>query len=335
MSSPSKIAAALAEKSEPDEVSFEDTFPGKEPETAKPDSGDQADILDSGDAEVPPEPSEQPDAGEPARAEGSEPAPDQEAEFAPALLDRARELGISTEEARSYGRPEILERSLDALDRKLGEFALGKAQPAVAPPAAPPPIEAESPSFKLDLDEMAEDGFDPALVKVNKGLKSLHEHYETRVAQLEGVVRQLSGQLQQGTAQTSEQQFDQLITDLGDEYAESFGSGSGRDLPTNGQQLANRVKLWQEIGTLKAGYAATKRRAPSDRVLFKRALAGAFGTQTETIAKQRLDTQLRDRQGQFISAPSSRKVPAAGTPVERATAAVRDKLRDLGVEDDY
>ena len=173
-------------------------------------------------------------------------------------------------------------------------------------------------SFQIDLDG---DVYDPDLVKQ---LKSMHEHYDRKITELNAVI-QSQGNEAYGA------KVDRMFEGSGmDKF---FGKGQTSDLSENSQEYANRTKVQEELLSLTRGYEATGRQTPDFPELFQKAVRAAIGEEMSSEARREFTEKVEARHKNRISRPTNRASKSKGS-VQQAVRNVSRLMRDKGMLDD-
>jgi hypothetical protein len=253
---------------------------------------------------------------------------EQDGEFSADLVARAKEAGFTEEEAKAFGNAAALENTLVAIDRKAAALLArsGQAPDAAKPTGEQPEGEPstqksdqkgtqkstqktgqeDSGAFKLELDE---ENYDEGLVKA---LKGLNEHYGRQFSELSKVLAPVRAFVES----QEEARFDGFFKELGSEYEDLFGTGTGQELLAGGEEtkklLVNRNKVIEARDELVHLYRNTGRSIPNDAELMKRACMSAFADKTQAIARKQVAGQLDRRSRTAIHRPSGTKGRALG-----------------------
>jgi hypothetical protein len=228
------------------------------------------------------------DAGE---AEATEDAPPRSARIDPELAEMAKQVGLDPDDFTSNA---ALTKHLLAAQQKQPEREQDEQV-------------VEEEEFKIDLD-LDDDLFDPELkTKLNSQLNKLNEHYGQKTKKLSETVDQLRSELRERDLFQAEQQFEQYINGLGDEWEDVFGKGNGRSMDRSSTAFKNRGKFWDKLSAVVATHQRDGTMPEESDALFKEALHSAFGDQVEKVATKKVSKKLRDRQGRFTNRPTQRK----------------------------
>jgi len=242
--------------------------------------------------------------------------PKQQQSIPDELVAKAKKLGISDEDISLFEKPAQLEKLCSLVEPtaaetkdQQGEQAEQKTETAY-----------DEGDFKLELDP---DLYDPDLCKA----------MESTASQINGIKKALSdvvSAMQRQSEESFEKNFEGMIAGLGDEFADTLGQGSLGEIGTDSDFYKNRCKLIEEMNAIALGYSQTGKAIPAQKQLFKRALNSVFGDKIKANTRKQIASELDKRSGQIISRPTGRKGKDSQTPDQRATTAVREKLREFG-----
>jgi len=124
--------------------------------------------------------------------------------------------------------------------------------------------------------------------------------------------------------------MEKLFGMLDNDYTELFGEDVEEMSKT---QERNREKAYEEYEIMKAGYAAKKRRVPSERRLFKQAVQSVFGNFESKVARKQFSETANKRKSQFISRVNSRDNKKPKDSRSNAIDSVKQFLIDRGYND--
>jgi hypothetical protein len=267
-------------------------------------------------------------------AETTEPAT---AQLDEEILGYAKQFGMTDEEARGFS-------SSDALVKEVLWRAKNAPPPQAEPPEMPSATEQPAagipvvPEVNFDLDP---EKFEPGVVALGKDVGKVLEYTQKSVQQLQEVVGRMSVE-QQGAAKarteaTARDQFGRfeahigrLVDKHGPAIESALGAGSSRDLQRTGklEQFGKRRELANLWDVLSESMPEERAMETAVLVLFK-----------DVIIKNERDNlngQRERRNGAAASRPTHR-APASTpvNPTQAAVAEVRQKLADLGIDDEY
>lgn len=230
----------------------------------------------------------------------------------PAQFDRedlleAGKLGLTAAELEKFSDSASLHAALDILKAKSGDNG---AEEAATGDAA-----SEVERYDLKLDPEA---YDPEVIQA---LDGMNKYYAEKLAKVES---ELNGYKIQAT----EARFDTMINELGKEWSDIFGKGTVDKLDPKGEQFKNRLELYDEMAALGEGHKALGKRL-TETELFKRALRSKFGENAEKIIRKEISQTLEKRKGQMFLSNGAGKPKESGDPIQRATAAVAEKLEQI------
>lgn len=171
-------------------------------------------------------------------------------------------------------------------------------QPQQPPQAGLPQQPVSQEEFRLEIDERL---MDPMLVK---NLRGMEQHFKTKVSSLEQQLSQAMGFVQQQQLQQQEQQLDQLFAST--QLEQVLGKGKSRELSSVSPELANRVRVIEQMNVIEAGYRAYGLEAPPIDYVFQQAVQSVFGNQIQNQTRAQIAQQAQRRQQQFSTPPTSR-----------------------------
>lgn len=243
-----------------------------------------------------------------------------------ALIERARDLGLEDNDIGQFDTADALEKALVVYERRL--------MASLRPQQAPQQTNVPQPQQAKEIQKPAEDipdldpaEFDERIVKGWGAMKSI-------VANLREQNQQFATHFAKEQGKQEDSRFDGLISKLGAEYEQFLGKGSVEELKTDSKEFKTRTEVWQAMDSLRKGYANLGRQMPSDKALFERAVQSVLGQNMAEIERKKIGSTLKKRSGQFIGRATHREGVDSRTPDDRARAAVRAKLRDMGKNED-
>lgn len=255
------------------------------------------------------------------------------------LIARAvEEAGFTEDEARAMSAGQ-LNAAMSAFDRRLAKLARkdDAADHAAGAPDKGKPAGgtqdagagkpgADDAEFELKLDA---DKFDPEIVDAFNGVVG---HFKAQVEQLKVSVKELIDRNTQAEKSVQQHRFDGMIRNLGKDWAPLFGEA---DADPKSKTAKNRAQVQSEMEALRAGRAQLGLPVLSESVLFERALRSVFGDKHQSLARQHVQDQLRNRRGQFTGRPAGRRFSDRSTSPEKAAIrAVKSKLDEFGAGDE-
>lgn len=230
----------------------------------------------------------------------------------------AVELGIDEDYATKLDKAGLLHETVRREMRRQKEHAV-------------PTPESSEPSTQSEEDFLqalgiTEDDYDPAIIKA---FRALRDEHKSEVSRLQETLNQ-----QQQTQYYA--WFDDQISELGSEFKDVLGEGTGADLRQDSPQFQKRVELLEEMETLRDVHAR-KGRAVSNKALFDRALKNILGNDVE---RGQLKQQLKTRSSQRSTRPTKRNqdtTPRTGAEKrDRMLHELQEKMAEFGlVEDQY
>lgn len=220
---------------------------GKQSEPAS--STLEADILNGtkqpGEKTPPDESAGEPTVPKPASEKGpdtpSEPAEPDAPEFPPALLQMAGLADAAAAQAAGFQNPEALFSAIKwrsqllvpgaepALPSDTGLYSRAAQQPPTPSPKTEPASEVKP--FELPADKL--DILDEDLQEV---LRGMNQHYQQEVAKIHSAISERESVSAQERQFDEELQFDKCVQNLGADWQDVFGEGSGITLRQTGQR---------------------------------------------------------------------------------------------------
>jgi len=313
-------------------------------------------------SESPPDetPDETPDAADDTKVAAE--SPDESTEdsddsgFSSDLLEMAKSAGYDEARAKGFGTPDNLEQFLAELDKQAAAFGRSKLeQPSEngqatngqstngqdtngKPPEQTSQQLGQYEKFKIDLDP---DEYDEKTVET---LNKMNDHYDSVIRQHDQLTRltaealmEIASDVQKQTGQSKaedtahvEQDMDSFFEGLGEPYADLFGKGATRSLPSHSPSYQNRVNLYEEMRALEVADAYQHRQSGSRKQYQQRALNSLFWDQVQSTARKQISNTVKQRRGQAIARPASRpKKPL--NPDDAALANISEKMRAAGM----
>lgn len=265
------------------------------------------DPWDFDDPELMEVPAQMPDEFESGEDEPEEDLPDE-------IRQRAMDAGLSDDDLANMGSPDQMKFVLDLLESKAQELVeKTMEETADSGDAADEDQSSNDVSWIDEIDP--EEAVDSDSARAVKAMKAK--------------IDQLTKTIESMNKVTEEVKTTSQFSELGSEWQEVFGTSSD----TTTEQRSNRQSVLEEVKTLKDGYRSRKKRMPSEKELFERAVNGVFGEKAKDFARQELNDRLKKRESQFISRASNTN--GSGDMLsgrEQALKNVSSKMRDLGID---
>ncbi len=274
------------------------------------------DVFDGDDDE---EPAEEQDDNP---ADEDETPPDDEPDdssdvFPEALLTRAQSLGVDPDAVRSrFSSPKDLEAALELIE------ANRVSQTPAEKPAEGEPDAADDAPYDCGLSP---DEFDPTLVKA---INKIGQDAMGTIRRLEKENAELKGRLDSLGGAWATRQLDDLFASAPEDYRDALGEGGVDDLEVDSPAFKNRSKVVKAMTAIAAGLQKTGQPVPSQKSLFRKALAQVFDE--EAAAKKTRDKEVKGRLDKRAKASMGRPGGAlkATTAAGQAAEANR-RLDDL------
>ena len=230
------------------------------------------------------------------------------------ILQRAKDAGLVDEDLANMGSPEQVEFVLGLLETKVQQVTEEAKDSAIKSGDA---TDEDQPSNDVSwIDDIdPDDAVDSDTARAMKAMKSK--------------IDQLTSTIESMNKATEAVKTTSHFSGLDSEWDEVFGTAN----ESSTEQKANRQSVLEEVQTLKDGYRSRKKRLPTDKNLFDRAVNGVFGEQAKDFARQELNERLQKRESQFLSRASTSS--ATGDMIsgrQQALKNVSNKMRELGLD---
>jgi len=270
--------------------------------------------------------------------------------FSADLIAEAVRHGFSEEEARDFGSPAALERSLARLDRQMSAMGRKLGQPGgeqkpEAKPEAPASQAAQQPAPQIKASEASTDAsagikFDlnpeiwseeaiADMRKIETNVNALLSDQAAKIARLENSTKSQSEQQQQAAARQHEATLDGLFDGLGDEYQDVYGKGPLRQLADDSPAAKARVEASREIAALRIADAIAGRPEDSVPNLFKRAIRSLHPDKIVATERKKIEREVQKRKDNAVyRASGSHKGDLS--PRQIAAMKVEKRYRQLG-----
>ena len=253
------------------------------------------------------------------------------------LLQQAKGMGFTEEEAKTFGDPLLLQDALTVMDRNLvGSRPVEPPAPAPAPaPVAPPPPAAPAPaSLPADLsatlaklDAITADEHGAEVAAAMQAVKAVMGSVLELNQGLNNRVTTLQTEAQQRRNDTFATEFDAALSELGDEYEPTFGKGAGSELDSTSTEMQHRMKLINGMELIAARLQQQGQRVPPIKQLLARAVRMDFPEPADTTARQKIAKQLAKRGRNILARPEGAKADD-GPSDAKAIRALKTLLKD-------
>lgn len=268
-------------------------------------------------------------APEPAAPAEGEPEP-KETPQTPAISEAALRVaeaaGLSREQALQFANESDVLYAAEIMMRQRGPAQAGAAPQAPTPGQAGPQQQAgppAEPQFKVELPE----DFDPELAEpLNKALQQVAEHYQKQIQQLQQTLGTFAYQQQQQYID----RFNAEVQKLGSDFEDIFGSDAFEDMTPSDPHYQNWLRVDEEMRK-EAAMLAQQGRTLSQSRLFRNAVARLWPDKFRSRAGGGLAKKLQKRENLMTPRPSGRDTAEQLPPEVRATRAVAQKMRELGL----
>lgn len=229
------------------------------------------------------------------------------------LLVDAERVGISRDEALSFGSPEALNKAIDVAIRTYQRFAQPQQEPAKQEP---------EPEIEFDPEE-----YDEKIIKAFELQKKQIRELQDELQAIRGTTQDIASRTQLETQEKMYDVFDQDVNELGNESL--FGKGNRNTVAK--EQVENRARLLAATNALADSYELRGLPIPPD--LIERAMRAEFGESAQAKSTRELADKVSKRAAQSIARPSGRgSTPFVGTDTDsEAKQAIAAILEEAGV----
>ncbi len=240
------------------------------------------------------------------------------------LVAVARSLGVPQEQLDKFGSSEQLRGFLEAKAQDM------RRPPTEVPVSQPEPLPDRS--FQIDLENLSgkSEDHEPAVVKMNEGLRKFVDHTNQRVSEIETLMGQMYQALQvQG--RTASQGDADVYFSSDPSHKDLFGEGPEAGLDASGTQFQNRQKVKSYVDRQRAGYKAMGTDAPAFAAMATEGAGALFANHLKKTAVEGVAQKVRKRAAQQISDPGP-KVP--DTAMDKRRQAIKNaakKMRAIGI----
>lgn len=265
-------------------------------------------------------------------------------EFPSDVLERARALGLSDEEARQFGSAKALDMHLLHTDRLFAKRGAAyveqqrqnRQRPAPPQQAAPPPQGDDGPPPLPELTDEELEDLPPAQAKLYRAQYE-RDQWERRQRDAQrSAWQQQQARQQQAAAEAAAREFDGWVDELGEEWADVLGKGSSFALDPNSPHAKARELLSRQMVHIWAGYQQQGYQPPKGKDLFMRALRAEHGDRITDAAARKASKNvietINQRARQTTSRPTQRKYSDNLSPEKRALRTAENFYRDKGIK---
>tara|TARA_R100001082_G_scaffold50070_1_gene27096 strand:- start:1882 stop:2757 length:876 start_codon:yes stop_codon:yes gene_type:complete len=221
-----------------------------------------------------------------------------------AIFESAKAYGIDDESLKEFqSDPQALKKALDLFERQ------------GVKPKTTEETDAEIPvgdTYKSTIDDKT---WDTDIVEQFKALEKVSEGLYARIQSLE--------------SQLNVSSQDELFSRVDDKFSDLLGQGPS-SLLSDGEQVANRNKVVEQIDLLKAGYKKLGKDVPSPDKLLNQAVKTTFADQIEGLAEKKISSKMAKRQNQKTARPTKRTGRKLD-PRKEAEKSVAKLMRERGM----
>lgn len=275
---------------------------------------DDEEEVSEGDEETPPEEKSEDASSDEKDGQGDDEPPAEDGkkvtdakagEIDDALLARAKEAGLTEEDAREFGTARALEKHLKLTGK-------GEAK-----------TEAKEEDDIPDLPE--DEDYSPAVVKGWKAMKAT-------VLELKKQNKAFQEERSAHAALALVESFDRACDSLGEEFSGILGST--KDAHVKDSEFGkNRAKVYSEMHVLAKSFQASGKPVPEEGELLKRALNNLFGEEAKKQVRKQITSKIEKRKGSILPRPTNRVAKAdKNDPDGEAKAFVRGFFKSKGEE---
>ena len=242
------------------------------------------------------------------------------------LMFRASQYGMTEDQARSYGTPELLNSTLNTIDQNIlasqQDYSNQQAYPQNQQQNQPDPnaqnatnqTASEDALFQMDNAELDE--------TVASQMDGMNKHYADQVTRMRQDQAAIVDYLREVESRRYAAMFEDEISELGDDWKPVFGTQAtrtpGSPQQRNVDQQAKLLEgLWQSFPN------ATMQQ------LFVQALDAGFGEHKQRLYRNGLSQKARQQSATRMGRPSATQGPSLSGE-QRATKAAAEFMRERG-----
>jgi hypothetical protein len=242
-------------------------------------------------------------------------AEDQQSDPAPRLnsfIERAVRAGISLEDAQAFPSDRALENACVVLESAQQHDVNDNDE-------TPDPLDAIE---NLDPEE-----YGPEAIELLGGLTAQIREQREQIKALMEDQKNSATHSKEAYARDVEQQFNEQVAKLGEDFAEVLGAGAYSSLAPGSPQLAKRDAIAEQMTVTAAGLQAMGRPVPPLEELFDQAAGVVLREEFSAVKERKLQESLRNRSKQHLSRAGKRGSKTSNeTPVEATVAALKRKF---------
>jgi hypothetical protein len=265
----------------------------------------QADTKDTGDDKP---------ADEKAEEKSGQDKKDVQPELDKALIERAQELGLDAQEAKSFKNQSDLEKTLDIIEKGREDQAdrqqEDKQQKEQADKEQQDDFELKTEDFEEELADQLKglhQYHQSQKEKLNESFQKQSETIEKQNKAIEDMTKAMGDMMEQIYTDRFEASLDALEDDL----REVVGQGSIEDI--NDDQLKVRNEILREMSLEAERAAKNKSPVPSFKKRFNRAKEIVLKDKIQTLRDKETAKRLKQRAKQKLGNPSSQKGSGSST----------------------
>ena len=214
-------------------------------------------------------------------------------------ITRAIRAGLSIEDAQSF-------QSEAALSRVVASIETARR------PMEVPESQVEEEDIFSQLPTLNPDDYEEDVIKMYDSLTAIMKKQQETINELKGRTEQSAASSRDAIALDTSKWFDEQVSKLGDEFADSLGTGGYHDLDRSTPQFAKRDELANQCAVLIAGYRASGQQLPPRDEVFSRAASIVLKDNYLKAHEKKLSSELADRKSQHIARASSANSKSKG-----------------------
>ena len=261
--------------------------------------------------------------------------PDEKSQvFEPEFISKAKKLGFTEAEVKSFGTPERFVGRLNAIVEKYKASQKPK-EPEKPTDGKIPETKEKSVDDDFNLDS---DDYDPEFKKMGSVVKS----QRSQIVELTNRLKAIEERSNQEFSTLSEERksqflkwYDSEMDSLGKENPDIFGDTSTGHINPNTHKV-NRDAIMEDMVVLASGYRSLGKAIPSHAELLKKAIQARFGDQLtkkeKTKALEEIRSEVDANKKKAIHRPNGNHNNKSTDPDKEAKEYVKSQLKEFGVK---
>jgi len=233
--------------------------------------------------------------------------------ISPDTLAGAVGLGLTLEEARSFGSEAALSQfnARVSQDRNRAIQWQQAQQQAVQQEQQQEPVDPFA-----DLPELDPENYDSEVVEMFDRLTNIVRGQHEEIQGFRGQQEQASIQVQEAGRREVESWFDTEVEGLGDSFEAQLGKGAYSSMDKNSQQAINRDAIADHMSIMISGYHHHGMAVPSRSKIFEFAAKAVLSDRYAELANEDFTRKLEKQSTQTIQRVNKSKVKRSLTPEE-------------------